>query len=60
MAKEKLVTDPRWAPDTRTDWPTDCRSKVNFNFRTPKNLYKGKLLGAISVRSSIELVVYLA
>jgi hypothetical protein len=24
--KEKLVTGPRWAPDTKTDWPTDCRS----------------------------------
>jgi hypothetical protein len=26
MAKEKLVTGPRWAPDTGTDWQTDCRS----------------------------------
>jgi hypothetical protein len=26
--KEKLVAGPRWAPDTRTDWPTDCRSKL--------------------------------
>jgi hypothetical protein len=24
--KEKLVTGHRWAPDTKTDWPTDCRS----------------------------------
>jgi hypothetical protein len=24
--KEKLVTGPRWAPDAKTDWPTDCRS----------------------------------
>jgi hypothetical protein len=24
--KEKLVTGPRWAPDTGSDWPTDCRS----------------------------------
>jgi hypothetical protein len=24
--KEKLVTGPRWAPDTRADWPTGCRS----------------------------------
>jgi hypothetical protein len=24
--KEKLVVGPRWAPDTKTDWPTDCRS----------------------------------
>jgi hypothetical protein len=23
---EKLVAGPRWVPDTRTDWPTDCRS----------------------------------
>jgi hypothetical protein len=25
-AKEKWVTGPRWATDTRTDWPTDYRS----------------------------------
>jgi hypothetical protein len=24
--KEKLVAGPKWAPDTKTDWPTDCRS----------------------------------
>jgi hypothetical protein len=24
--KEKLVADPRWAPDTKTDWPTDYLS----------------------------------
>jgi hypothetical protein len=30
--KEKLATGPRWAPDTKTDWPTDCRSQINFNF----------------------------
>jgi hypothetical protein len=30
--KEKLVKGPRWAPDTETDWPTDCRSQINFNF----------------------------
>jgi hypothetical protein len=24
--KEKLVAGPRWVPDTKTDWPTDCRS----------------------------------
>jgi hypothetical protein len=23
---EKLVAGPRWAPDNKTDWPTDCRS----------------------------------
>jgi hypothetical protein len=23
--KEKLVAGPSWAPDTKTDWPTDCR-----------------------------------
>jgi hypothetical protein len=22
--KEKLVAGPRWVPDTRTNWPTDC------------------------------------
>jgi hypothetical protein len=30
--KGKLVKGPRWAPDTKTDWPTDCRSQINFNF----------------------------
>jgi hypothetical protein len=24
--KEKLVAGPRWVPDTKADWPTDCRS----------------------------------
>jgi hypothetical protein len=24
--KQKLFTGPRWAPDIRTDWPSDCRS----------------------------------
>jgi hypothetical protein len=24
--KEKLVAGPRWTPDTKSDWPTDCRS----------------------------------
>jgi hypothetical protein len=28
--KEKLVAVPRWVPDTKTDWPTDCRSYYNF------------------------------
>jgi hypothetical protein len=27
-----LVEGARWAPDTKTDWPTDCRSQINFNF----------------------------
>jgi hypothetical protein len=26
MEKEKLVAGPRWAPDTKGGWPTDCRS----------------------------------
>jgi hypothetical protein len=26
MEKEKLVPGPRWAIDTKTDWPTDRRS----------------------------------
>jgi hypothetical protein len=26
---------PRSAPDTKTDWPTDCRSYCNFNFDRP-------------------------
>jgi hypothetical protein len=24
--KEKLVAGPRWAPDTKKDWPTACPS----------------------------------
>jgi hypothetical protein len=24
--KEKLVAGPRWVPDTKIDWSTDCRS----------------------------------
>jgi hypothetical protein len=27
-----LVAGPRWVPDTKTDWPTDCRSYYNFDF----------------------------
>jgi hypothetical protein len=27
--KKKLVTGLRWGPDTKTDWPTDCRSYYN-------------------------------
>lgn len=23
---EKLVACPRWVPDIKADWPTDCRS----------------------------------
>jgi hypothetical protein len=30
--KEKLVTGPRWPPELKTDWLTDCRSQINFNF----------------------------
>jgi hypothetical protein len=26
IEKEKLVTGPRWWPDTGTDWSTDCQS----------------------------------
>jgi hypothetical protein len=22
-----------WAPDTKTDWPTNCRSKCDFDFQ---------------------------
>jgi hypothetical protein len=27
-----LVAGPRWAPDTMTDWQTDCRSYCDFDF----------------------------
>jgi hypothetical protein len=32
MEKDKFVAGSRWVPDTKTDWPTDCRSKYNFEF----------------------------
>jgi hypothetical protein len=38
--KEILVTGPRWAPDTKTDWPTDCQLQINFNFNYWVLLYK--------------------
>jgi hypothetical protein len=30
--KEKLVAGPRWAPDAKTNWRTDCWSKCDFDF----------------------------
>jgi hypothetical protein len=30
--KYKLVAGSRWVPDTKTDWPTDCQSKCDFDF----------------------------
>jgi hypothetical protein len=30
--KEKLVACSRWAPDTKTNWPTDRRSQYNLKF----------------------------
>jgi hypothetical protein len=30
--RKKLVADPRWVPDTKMDWPTDCRSQFKFDF----------------------------
>jgi hypothetical protein len=29
---EKLVAGPRWVPDTKTNWLTNCRSQYNFDF----------------------------
>jgi hypothetical protein len=29
--KEEFVTGLRWDPDTKTDWPTDCRSYCDFD-----------------------------
>jgi hypothetical protein len=26
IERKKLVAGPRWVPDTKTDWPTDCQS----------------------------------
>jgi hypothetical protein len=26
------VAGPRWVPDTKADWPADCRSQYNFDF----------------------------
>jgi hypothetical protein len=30
--KEKLVAGPGRGPDTKTDWPTDCRSQRDSDF----------------------------
>jgi hypothetical protein len=35
--KETFVKGPRWAPDTKTDWLTGCRSQINFNFNVNFN-----------------------
>jgi hypothetical protein len=40
--KGKLVEGPRWAPDTKTDWLTDCRSQINFIFNRAGYLRGGK------------------
>jgi hypothetical protein len=31
--KKNVVIGSRWEADTKTDWPTDRRSKLNFNFK---------------------------
>jgi hypothetical protein len=40
-SNKDLIKDPRWGPDTKTDWPTDRRSQNNLN---PKDLYRSELL----------------
>jgi hypothetical protein len=30
--KKNLVVGPKERPDTKTDWPTGCRSQNNFDF----------------------------
>jgi hypothetical protein len=30
--KKNVVISSIWAPDTKTHWPTDRRSQLNFNF----------------------------
>jgi hypothetical protein len=32
--ERKIGHSPRWVPDTKTDWLTDCRSQINFNFNS--------------------------
>jgi hypothetical protein len=34
---EKLVTGPRWVPDTRTHWMTVCRNITDFDFDFENN-----------------------
>jgi hypothetical protein len=41
--KEKLIAGPGWAPDTKTDWPTVCRSYCDFDFDPGINLCGGGL-----------------
>jgi hypothetical protein len=33
---KNMVTGYRWEPDTKTDWPTDHQSQLNFNFNFSK------------------------
>jgi hypothetical protein len=38
LRKKKLVTGPKWAPDTRTDWPTDVSCKLTATALTSYQL----------------------
>jgi hypothetical protein len=51
--KEKSVTGLRWAPDTKTDWPTDCRSQISFNFNFNQNQYSRRIVYLRLQRTSI-------
>jgi hypothetical protein len=43
-----LVAGPKWVLETKTDWPTDCRSQYNFDFdiyfRVYANDYADKIV----------------
>jgi hypothetical protein len=40
-----LISDPRWAPDTKTDWPTDCQLVYYFDFgNTVVYLLKARIM----------------
>jgi hypothetical protein len=62
-----LVAGPRWVPETKTDWPTDRRSKDIFDFdvasiftveeQAKEETYEKKL---VTTRSSSFLSLLLA
>jgi hypothetical protein len=56
--KEKSVKGPRWAPDTKTDWPTECRSQINFNFNFNFNHYLTEHEGSLSFVQELCIASY--
>jgi hypothetical protein len=56
MAKEKLVTGPRWALDTMTVWPTDCRKLTSTSTELNKwQLKKYNQFSAVIIYMSVSV-----